>query len=52
MTLEEHATHLGGLVSNFQSLEFLLRAFLQKSPPALEYLTGMLNTWAPNAHQS
>jgi hypothetical protein len=34
MTLEEHATHLGGLISNFQSLEFLLRAFLQKSPSA------------------
>lgn len=34
MTLDEHARHLGGLVGNFQSLEFILRAFLQTLPNA------------------
>jgi hypothetical protein len=34
MTLEELARHLGGLESNFQSLEFVLRLFLQKCPSA------------------
>jgi hypothetical protein len=34
MTLDEHATHLGGLLGNFQSLEFCLRMFLQKLPSA------------------
>src|SRR4051812_48307320 len=34
MTLKEHAHHLGGLVANLQSLEFLLRAFLSKLPSA------------------
>src|SRR5919109_181539 len=34
MTLDEHAKHLGGLVGNFQSLEFVLRAFLQGLPTA------------------
>ena len=29
MTLDEHIRHLGGLVTNFHALEFLLRAFLQ-----------------------
>lgn len=33
-TLESHALHLGGLIGNFQSLEFLLRAFLHKQPNA------------------
>jgi hypothetical protein len=33
MTLDEHARQLGGLVGNFQSLEFLLRVFLQGSAP-------------------
>lgn len=30
MPLDQHAIHLGGLIANLQSLEFLLRAFLQK----------------------
>jgi len=34
MTLDEHVRHLGGLVANFQSLEFILRAVLQASPSA------------------
>lgn len=34
MTLDEHAKHLGGLVANFHSLEFLLRTFLQNLPDA------------------
>ena len=34
MTLDEHARHLGGLIANLHSLEFILRAFLQKSPSA------------------
>lgn len=34
MTLDEHARHLGGLLANFQSLEFILRGFLQNSPSA------------------
>ena len=34
MTLDEHARHLGGLLGNFQSLEFILRAFLQTLPNA------------------
>lgn len=34
MTLDEHAKHLGGLVGNFHSLEFILRAFLQTLPNA------------------
>jgi hypothetical protein len=34
MTLDEHARQLGGLVGNFQSLEFVLRAFLQGLPTA------------------
>jgi hypothetical protein len=34
MTLDEHVNHLGGLVGNFQSLEFSLRAFLQGLPTA------------------
>ena len=34
MTLDEHAMQLGRLVANFQSLEFLLRAFLQDTPSA------------------
>lgn len=37
MTLEEHARHLGALVSNFQSLEFVLRLLLQKCPSARPY---------------
>ena len=32
MTLDKHARQLGGLVGNFQSLEFVLRAFLQGLP--------------------
>jgi hypothetical protein len=31
MTLTEHFTHLGGLIGNFQSLEFLLRVYLYKN---------------------
>jgi len=34
MTLDEHARHLGRLLSNLQSLEFLLRAFLSQLPGA------------------
>jgi hypothetical protein len=34
MTLDEHARHLGGLLGNLQSLEFLLRLFLSKLPDA------------------
>lgn len=34
MTFDEHARQLGGLVANFQSLEFALRAFLQGLPSA------------------
>ena len=34
MTLDEHARYLGGLVVNLQSLEFILRAFLQQLPTA------------------
>jgi len=34
MTQDEHARQLGGLVVNYQSLEFMLRAFLQKLPTA------------------
>lgn len=34
MNLDEHALHLGGLLGNFQSLEFLLRATLSKLPGA------------------
>jgi len=34
MILEEYAQHLGGLLANFQSLEFVLRAFLQGLPAA------------------
>ncbi|HET9057451.1 MAG TPA: hypothetical protein VFN30_11465 [Chitinophagaceae bacterium] len=30
MTLQEHCFELGGLMANFHSLEFLLRAYLQK----------------------
>ena len=37
MTQEEHARYLGGLVSNFQSLEFILRAFLQQLPTAPQF---------------
>lgn len=33
MTFDEHARQLGGLVANFQSLEFVLRVFLQGSAP-------------------
>jgi hypothetical protein len=34
MPLDQHAIQLGGLVASFQSLEFLLRLFLQKLPSA------------------
>ena|SRR5689334_257344 len=34
MDLNQHARHLGSLVANFQTLEFLLRAFLQQLPGA------------------
>ena len=34
LTQEEHARHLGGLLANFQSLEFVLRAFLHALPKA------------------
>jgi hypothetical protein len=34
MTADEHAKQLGGLVGNFHSLEFILRAFLQQLPTA------------------
>ncbi len=34
MNPDQHAVHLGGLVGNFQSLEFALRAFLQGLPTA------------------
>ena len=34
MTLDEHVKQLGRLVGNFQSLEFILRAFLQELPTA------------------
>ncbi len=34
MTFDEHAKHLGELVGSFQSLEFLLRVFLQELPIA------------------
>ena len=34
MTRDEHALHLGGLLGNFHSLEFLLRVFLSKLPGA------------------
>jgi hypothetical protein len=34
MDLDDHARHLGGLIGNFQSLEFLLRIFLSKMPGA------------------
>jgi len=34
MTQDEHARYLGKLVANFQSLEFILRAFLQQLPTA------------------
>lgn len=33
MTAEEHATRLGKLLSSFQSLEFLIRLFLQGTRP-------------------
>lgn len=32
MNLNEHALHLGGLLGNFQSLEFVLRGYLSKLP--------------------
>jgi hypothetical protein len=35
MNNNDHVVHLGGLVGNFQSLEFLLRAALCKLPDAL-----------------
>jgi hypothetical protein len=34
MTIDEHAKQLGQLLGNFQSLEFILRAFLQALPSA------------------
>ncbi|HEX9851631.1 MAG TPA: hypothetical protein VGA68_01390 [Woeseiaceae bacterium] len=34
MTDNEHARHLGGLLANLQSLEFLLRGFLSQLPSA------------------
>jgi hypothetical protein len=34
MTPDEHKKNLGGLVVNFQALEFILRAFLQGLPTA------------------
>lgn len=34
MGLDEHARHLGGLIGNLQSLEFLLRIALSKLPGA------------------
>jgi hypothetical protein len=34
MKLEEHAQQLGGLVANFQSLEFAVRVFLTRQPGA------------------
>ena len=34
MNLDEHARHLGGLIGNLQSLEFLLRIALSKLPGA------------------
>lgn len=30
MTIDEHCKHLGGLLVNLQSLEFMIRAYLQK----------------------
>jgi hypothetical protein len=37
MTLDEHAKHLGGLLANFQSLEFIIRSFLQELPTARQF---------------
>ena len=37
MDLEVHAKYLGSLIGNFHSLEFILRAFLQKLPSARPY---------------
>ncbi len=34
MALDEHANNLGGLLGNFQSLEFVLRNYLQTLPTA------------------
>jgi len=34
MTSDEHCLHLGGLLGNFQSLEFILRVYLQQLPSA------------------
>lgn len=34
MTIDEHAKHLGGLVTNLQSLEFILRIFHNRQPGA------------------
>jgi len=34
MSFDDHVRHLGGLIAYFQSLEFVLRAFLQKSASA------------------
>ncbi len=34
MTLDDYAKHLGGLLGNLQSFEFLLRRFLQNLPGA------------------
>ena len=34
MTLDDHTKYLGALIVNFQSLEFILRAFLSKLPNA------------------
>jgi hypothetical protein len=37
MESDNHAVHLGGLIANFHSLEFILRSFLQKQPNARPY---------------
>jgi hypothetical protein len=44
MTLDEHSLHLGGLLANFQSLEFILRAFLQEHSLPTPISTGTHGT--------
>jgi len=42
MTIQEHSQNLGGLLANFHSLEFMLRAFLHKHNPDEEkWANGM-----------
>jgi len=37
MQLDEHSCQLGGPLANFQSLEFILRAYLQKHSDTNNY---------------